>query len=112
MIETTEGRPPLPPFDTDGARQKVRAATVASLERKWTRGTDRIAVRFACQWRDSSGNWYRSYGNECWEFEPSGPMRRRIASINDLPIGVDERRFHWPLRRRSDGHPGSSPLRL
>jgi uncharacterized protein len=102
-----------------------RAAIVAFLERKWAReldyrlikeiwahAGDRIAVRFAYEWRDDSGNWYRSYGNENWEFDASGLMRRRIASINDQPIRGEERRFHWPLGRRPDDCPGLSELGL
>jgi nuclear transport factor 2 (NTF2) superfamily protein len=95
------------------------------LERKWARELDyrlikelwgfrenRMAVRFAYEWRDDSGHWFRSYGNELWEFEGSGLMRRRIASINDLPISPQERLFHWPLGRRPDDHPGLSELGL
>ena len=95
------------------------------LERKWARELDyrlikelwaftgeRIAVRFAYEWRDDSGQWFRSYGNENWEFTPAGLMRRRFASINDLPIPAGERRFRWPLGRRPDDHPGLSELEL
>ena len=102
-------------------REQVRAF----LERKWARELDyrlikelwacagnRIAVRFAYEWHDDSGNWYRSYGNENWEFNEEGLMRRRFASINDLPITEGERKFHWPLGRRPDGHPGLSDLGL
>jgi nuclear transport factor 2 (NTF2) superfamily protein len=102
-----------------------RAAIVAFLKRKWTRELDyrlikelwaftgnRIAVRFAYEWHDESGHWFRSYGNENWEFDEQGLMRRRIASINDLPIVENERKFHWPLGRRPDGHPGLSELGL
>lgn len=96
-----------------------RAAIEAFLARKWARELDyrlikelwafrenRIAVRFAYEWRDDSGFWFRSYGNENWEFEGDGLMRLRIASINDLPIESGERKFHWPLGRRPDDHPG------
>jgi nuclear transport factor 2 (NTF2) superfamily protein len=102
-------------------REQVRAF----LQRKWARELDyrlvkelwacggkRIAVRFAYEWRDDSGQWFRSYGNENWEFTPEGLMRRRFASINDLPIRAEERKFHWPLGRRPDGHPGLSDLGL
>jgi len=102
-----------------------RAEIVAFLRRKWSReldyrlikelwafGEDRIAVRFAYECHDDSGNWFRSYGNENWEFDADGLMRRRIASINDLPIPESERRFHWPLGRRPDDHPGLSDLGL
>jgi hypothetical protein len=102
-----------------------REAIVAFLTRKWTRerdyrlikevwafGDNRIAARFAYEWHDDSGNWFRSYGNENWEFDERGLMRLRLASINDLPIAVSERKFHWPLGRRPDGHPGLSDLGL
>ena len=102
-----------------------RDAIVAFLERKWRRELDyrlikelwacadhRIAVRFAYEWHDDGGNWYRSYGNENWEFNDQGLMVRRIASINDLPIQASERLYHWPLGRRPDDHPGLSALGL
>src|SRR5512143_2874287 len=89
------------------------------LRRKWDRELDyrlikelwafhenRIAVRFAYEWRDDSGHWFRSYGNENWEFDENGLMFRRIASINDVPIAEADRKFHWPLGRRPDDHPG------
>jgi nuclear transport factor 2 (NTF2) superfamily protein len=95
-----------------------REAIVALLTRKWTRELDyrlikelwafrdnRIAVRFAYEWHDDSGQWFRSYGNENWEFDGDGLMRLRIASINDAPIAEADRRFHWPLGRRPDDHP-------
>ena len=95
------------------------------LQRKWARELDyrlikelwacagnRIAVRFAYEWHDDSGQWFRSYGNENWEFEEHGLMRRRYASINDLPIREAERRFRWPAGRRPDEHPGLSELGL
>jgi hypothetical protein len=95
------------------------------LERKWARELDyrlvkelwaftgeRIAVRFAYEWHDDSGHWFRSYGNENWEFTPEGLMHRRFASINDLPIQSHDRKFHWPLGRRPDDHPGLSALGL
>jgi len=100
-----------------------RDAIVAFLTRKWARELDyrlikelwafrdsRIAVRFAYEWHDDSGNWFRSYGNENWEFDANGLMLRRIASINDAPIRAEKRKFHWPLGRRPDGHPGLSEL--
>jgi nuclear transport factor 2 (NTF2) superfamily protein len=102
-----------------------RGAIVAFLERKWNRELDyrlikelwaftgnRIAVRFAYEWHDDSGNWFRSYGNENWEFDENGLMRRRMASINDLPIRAEERKYHWPLGIRPDDHPGLSDLGL
>ncbi|MCX5515804.1 DUF1348 domain-containing protein [Kaistia algarum] len=148
-------RPPLPPFTSDSAAEKVRmaenawngrdpaavalaytpdslwrnrteflagrAAITAFLARKWsteldyrlvkelwTFAADRIAVRFAYEWHDAGGQWFRSYGNENWEFDSAGLMRRRIASINDHPIADAERRFHWPLGPRPSEHPGLS----
>ena len=102
-------------------RQEVRRF----LERKWNREIEyrlikelwaftgpRIAVRFAYEWHDDSGQWFRSYGNENWEFTDEGLMRRRFASINDLAITGDERKFHWPLGRRPDDHPGLTALGL
>ncbi len=152
-------RPPLPPFRTDTATEKVRLAEdawnsrdpervalaytpesiwrnraefvvgrpaiQAFLIRKWSRELDyrlikelwacqanRIAVRFAYEWHDDSGQWFRSYGNENWEFDEQGLMRRRIASINDLPIREEERKYFWPLGRRPEDHPGLSDLGL
>jgi len=78
----------------------------------WACTDNRIAVRFAYEWHDDSGQWFRSYGNENWEFAPNGLMQRRIASINDLPIGAGDRKYHWPLGRRPDDHPGLSDLGL
>ncbi|MEZ5444804.1 MAG: nuclear transport factor 2 family protein [Gammaproteobacteria bacterium] len=102
-----------------------RAAIVEFLRRKWARELDyrlikelwawegaRIAVRFAYEWHDDSGNWFRSYGNENWEFDEHGLMRRRHASINDLPIRPEERKYHWPLGRRPEDHPSLSDLGL
>jgi len=152
-------RPPLPPFDTGSAMQKVRmaedawntcspervslaytkdcvwrnrseflsgrAAIVQFLARKWNKELDyrlikelwafhdnRIAVRFAYEWHDDSGQWYRSYGNENWEFDEHGFMQRRIASINDLPISENERKYHWQPGPRPDDHPTLSELNL
>ena len=156
---STQMRPPLPPFTEDAARAKVRAAEDAwnlkdpervalaytadsiwrnraefirgrteiraFLGRKWAReldyrlikelwtfAGDRIAVRFAYEWRDGSGQWFRSYGNENWEFAPSGLMARRIASINDLPIGENDRKFLWLTAARPADHPGLTELGL
>ena len=102
-----------------------REAIAAFLRRKWTRELDyrlikelwafdgdRIAVRYAYEWRDDSGNWFRSYGNENWEFGEDGLMHHRYACINDMPIKESERKFHWPLGRRPDDHPGLSALGL
>ena len=102
-----------------------REQIVAFLRRKWAKELDyrlikelwtfeerRIAVRFAYEWHDASGNWFRSYGNENWEFDDEGLMRRRLASINDLPILESERKYRWPLGRRPDDHPGLNELGL
>jgi len=152
-------RPPTPPFTSETAAQKARAAEDAwntrdpervaqaytedsvwrnrseflkgrheiraFLARKWNRELDyrlikevwcfeqdRIAVRFAYEWRDDGGFWFRSYGNENWEFDDQGLMRVRRASINDLPISEEERKFRWPLGPRPEDHPGLSELGL
>ena len=102
-----------------------RQAIVTFLTRKWAReldyrltkelwafGENRISVRFAYEWHDDSGSWFRSYGNENWEFDAYGLMRRRIASINDLPIRETDRKFRWSLGRRPDEHPSLSALEL
>ena len=102
-----------------------REAIQAFLTRKWSRELDyrlikevwafhgnRIAVRFAYEWHDDSGNWYRSHGNEQWEFDEAGFMRRREASINDVPITEAERKFRWPLGPRPADHPGLTELGL
>jgi nuclear transport factor 2 (NTF2) superfamily protein len=80
------------------------------IKEVWAFRDNRIAVRFAYEWHDDSGSWFRSYGNENWEFDENGLMRRRLASINDLPIRDSERLFHWPLGRRPDDHPGLTEL--
>lgn len=98
-----------------------REQIVALLRRKWARELDyrlikelwafegsRIAVRFAYEWHDDAGNWFRSFGNENWEFDAQGLMTSRHASINDLPIREEDRKFRWPLGRRPDDHPGLS----
>jgi nuclear transport factor 2 (NTF2) superfamily protein len=159
MTTSPQPRPPLPPFTTETAIQKVRLAEdawnsrdpervslaytpdsiwrnraefvlgreaiQAFLVRKWSRELDyrlikelwacqgnRIAVRFAYEWHDDSGQWFRAYGNENWEFDNHGLMQRRIASINDLPIHERDRKYFWPLGRRPDDHPGLSDLKL
>ena len=159
MSTSEDPRPPLPPFNSETAAQKVRMAEdawntrdparvsmaytqdsvwrnrseflsgreaiIEFLTRKWNRELDyrlikelwayhdhRIAVRFAYEWHDDSRHWYRSYGNENWEFDEHGFMRRRIASINDLPIPASERKYHWPLGRRPDDHPTLTELDL
>jgi uncharacterized protein len=78
------------------------------IKELWSFDNHRIAVRFAYEWHDDSGSWFRSYGNENWEFDSAGLMQRRFASINDLPIKESDRKFHWPLGRRPDNHPGLS----
>ncbi|MFB7252520.1 DUF1348 family protein [Microbacterium sp. NPDC056234] len=152
-------RPPLPPFTSESAAMKARAAEdawntrdpervslaytedsawrnrdrfvtgrdeiVAFLTEKWRReleyrlikdvwayGGNRIAVRFVYESRDDDGQWFRSFGNENWEFDENGLMRRRLASINDVPILESERLFHWPLGPRPDDHPGLTGLGL
>ena len=100
-----------------------RAQIVVFLQRKWARElvyrlikelwafqANRIAVRFAYEWHDDAGNWFRSYGNENWEFDAHGLMTARHASINDLPIHEHDRTYRWPLGRRPDDHPGLSSL--
>jgi nuclear transport factor 2 (NTF2) superfamily protein len=82
------------------------------IKELWACAENRIAVRFAYEWHDDSGHWYRSYGNENWEFNEQGFMMRRFASINDLPIRESDRKFFWPLGRRPDDHPGLSELDL
>nr|WP_207302068.1 nuclear transport factor 2 family protein [[Erwinia] mediterraneensis] len=82
------------------------------IKELWAFDSHRIAVRYAYEWHDDSGNWFRSYGNENWEFDDNGLMARRYASINDLPIRAEDRKFFWPLGRRPDDHPGLSELGL
>jgi nuclear transport factor 2 (NTF2) superfamily protein len=82
------------------------------IKELWAFTDKRIAVRFAYEWHDSSGQWFRSYGNENWEFNEAGFMQRRFASINDLPISEAQRKFHWPLGRRPDDHPSLGDLGL
>ncbi|KAA1193590.1 nuclear transport factor 2 family protein [Photorhabdus heterorhabditis] len=82
------------------------------IKELWAFTDHRIAVRYAYEWCDDSGNWFRSYGNENWEFNEEGLMYNRYACINDLPIKESERKFHWPLGRRPDDHPGLSDLGL
>jgi len=102
-----------------------RAEIAAFLHKKWAKKLDyrqikemwaftgnRIAVRFAYEWHDDSGSWFRAYGNENWEFDENGLMKVRFASINDYPIKESERKYHWPLGRRPDNHPGLSDLGL
>ena len=94
------------------ARKWRRELDYRLIKELWAYDGARIAVRFAYECHDDSGQWFRSYGNENWEFTEQGLMRRRFASINDLPIKEAERLFHWPLGRRPDDHPGLSELGL
>jgi nuclear transport factor 2 (NTF2) superfamily protein len=107
--EFLQGRPAIVQFLT---RKWSKEFDYRLIKELWAFTGDRIAVRFAYEWHDDSGNWFRSYGNEHWEFDASGLMRRRIASINDLPIHEAERKYRWPSGRRPDDHPGLSDLGL
>ena len=93
-------------------RKWARELDYRLIKEVWTHGGNRIAVRFAYEWHDDSGQWFRSYGNENWEFDAEGLMQRRHASINDLPIAAADRKYHWPMGRRPDDHPGLSDLGL
>lgn len=107
--EFVDGRAQIEAFLT---RKWARELDYRLIKEVWAHRENRIAVRFAYEWHDDSGNWFRSYGNENWEFDAHGLMRRRITSINDLPIQQDDRKFHWPSGRRPDDHPGLSDLGL
>ena len=107
--EFVEGRPTIEAFLT---RKWNRELDYRLIKELWAFEENRIAVRFAYEWRDDSGQWFRSYGNENWEFDGQGLMRVRIASINDVPIASSERKFHWQLGRRPDAHPSLSDLGL
>ena len=107
-----EGRPAIEAFLADKWRREHDYRLIKAL---WAFTGERIAVRFAYEYHDAEGRWFRAYGNENWEFDADGLMRRRIASINDLAIGADERLFHWDRGdsgRRPDDHPGLSELGL
>ncbi|PTT92934.1 DUF1348 domain-containing protein [Pelomonas sp. HMWF004] len=93
-------------------RKWARELDYRLIKELWAFGEHRIAVRFAYEWHDDSGHWFRSYGNENWEFTAEGLMQRRFASINDLPIAAEARLFFWPLGRRPDEHPSLSELGL
>jgi nuclear transport factor 2 (NTF2) superfamily protein len=93
-------------------RKWARELDYRLIKELWTFASDRIAVRFAYEWRDDSGQWFRAYGNENWEFDANGLMRRRFASINDKPITEAERKYHWPQGPRPVDHPGLSALGL
>ena len=101
--EFVQGREAIKQFLT---RKWSRELDYRLIKEVWTFRENRIAVRFAYEWRDDSGNWFRSYGNENWEFDENGLMRLRIASINDLPIKDSERKYHWPFGRRPDDPQG------
>ena len=103
--EFPRGRPQIIEFLT---RKWARELEYRLIKELWAFDGNRIAVRFAYEWHDDSGQWYRSYGNENWEFNEQGLMQRRFASINDLPIKASERLFFWPLGRRPDDHRAGS----
>jgi nuclear transport factor 2 (NTF2) superfamily protein len=103
--EFVNGREQIVAFLTRKWRRELEYRLIKEL---WAFTGNRIAVRFTYEFRDDSGTWYRAYGNENWEFDDDGLMRRRIASINEHPIAESERKFHWPLGRRPDDHPGLS----
>ena len=107
--EFIDGRAEIEAFLT---RKWQRELDYRLIKELWTFGGNRIAVRFAYEYHDDSGTWFRAYGNENWEFDDAGLMRRRIASINDLPITASDRLYRWPLGRRPDDHPGLSELGL
>ncbi|OBS10064.1 50S ribosomal protein L21 [Acidihalobacter prosperus] len=105
------------PVGRESVRQFLRRKWARELDYRlikelWSFDNNRIAVRFAYEWHDDAGQWYRSYGNENWEFNQEGLMQYRFASINDLPIEATARKFHWSLGRRPDNHPGLSDLGL
>lgn len=107
--EFPRGREQIVEFLTRKWQRELEYRLIKEL---WAYTDNRIAVRFAYEWHDAAGQWYRSYGNENWEFDAYGLMQRRFASINDLAISAEERLFHWPLGRRPDEHPGLSDLGL
>ena len=94
------------------ARKWMRELDYRLIKEVWAHADERIAVRFAYEYRDDSGNWFRAYGNESWQFDANGLMERRIASINEHRIGEADCKFHWPLGRRPDEYPGLSELDL
>lgn len=107
--EFLNGRAEIEAFLT---RKWQREQQYRLIKELWAYSENRIAVRFAYEWHDAQGQWYRSYGNENWAFDANGLMAERHASINDLPIREEERLFHWPQGRRPDDHPGLSALGL
>ena len=108
-VEFINGREEIEAFLT---RKWDRELDYRLIKELWSFGGNRIAVRFAYEYRDDSATWFRAYGNENWEFDDDGLMQRRIASINEHPIAAAERKFDWPLGRRPDAHPGLSDLGL
>ena len=108
-VESVTGREEIVKFLTRKWQRELEYRLIKEL---WAFDGSRIAVRFAYEWRDDAGNWFRSYGNENWEFDENGIMHHRYACINDLPIKESDRKFHWPLGRRPDDHPGLSDLDL
>ncbi|MDZ8032079.1 nuclear transport factor 2 family protein [Nostoc sp. DedSLP04] len=107
--EFLSGREAIAQFLT---RKWLKELDYRLIKELWAFQDNRIAVRFAYEWHDDAGNWFRSYGNENWEFDEHGFMRWRIASINDLPIHQSDRKYHWILGRRPEEHPGLSDLNL
>nr|WP_314492037.1 nuclear transport factor 2 family protein [uncultured Pseudomonas sp.] len=108
-VEFVSNREEAKAFLTRKWRKELDYRLIKEL---WAFADNRIAVRYAYEWHDDSGNWFRSYGNENWEFAENGLMHRRFACINDLPISEAERKFRWSLGRRPDDHPGLSELGL
>ena len=107
--EFPEGREEIEAFLTRKWNKELDYRLIKEL---WAYDSNRIAVRYAYEYHDDSGNWFRAYGNENWEFDDNGYMARRFASINELPIREEDRKFRWPLGRRPDDHPGLSDLGL
>jgi len=107
--EFLQGRPHIEAFLI---RKWQRELDYRLIKEVWAFHDNRISARFAYEWHDDSGNWFRSYGNENWEFDAEGLMAVRIASINDLPIREADRKYHWPLGRRPDDHPSLGDLGL
>ncbi|WP_299148097.1 nuclear transport factor 2 family protein [uncultured Tateyamaria sp.] len=107
--EFPQGRVEIEAFLTRKWNKELNYRLIKEL---WAFGGNRIAVRYAYEYHDDSGNWFRAYGNENWEFDENGYMAQRHASINEMPISETERKFHWPLGRRPDDHPGLSDLNL
>ena len=107
--EFVNGRDEIVPFLDRKWKKELDYRLIKEL---WAVDGNRIAVRYAYEWHDDSGNWFRTFGNENWEFDEMGLMQRRYACLNDMPIQASERKFHWPLGRRPDDHPGLSALGL